>query len=964
MSSPALPDVSARPQAGPSRAQAPASPQAPPPTRSLDALLIAAFLGLTFLYGLFPQKDFDVWWHLRTGQLIRETGEIPKTDLYTFTAADAPWIDLHWGFQVASSWIYDHSGFVGLNLAKCAVTALAVGLLITAKAPGWPFWIMLLAWQPALYMLGGRMYVRPETMTLLWLSAFLAILFRWRSHPRLAYALPILQVAWVNTQGLFVLGPFLVGVAFLDAALAPGAFAPGRGRWWRHAILVTGLTGLACLLNPYGLRGALFPLELLKTMGDPTFGRHIAELSSIPKLVEDWGLGPIPSDPFGMLRYLVVNFPAFMLTFQVQLATIALGAVSFPLMWWARWRLARDARAKGQEREEAAPPKDKEKEKEGKRKAAAKPRLGKKALAELERRWLAGSPLQPMRFLLFLTFTYLSWKATRNSHQFAAVVGAVTAWNFGEWGMALARKHSARSLAAALAPRLAALGVIFAVVGLLLSGKVYEWGAEGRTVGLGEEPLWYAHDAVEFAGREGMPERFLSFHDGHSALYAFHNGPKRKIHTDARLEVIGPERYARYLKIKDHIRDSAASWPQELEAMGNPAILVDHQYNADVGARLLGNPSWRCARFDSIAALYLHENALAKAGVAPVDFGAEHFRRAPNEDESIPGRIARVQGFYKLIPMLTGLDPHQDDFPTKVRAAAEAVRLAQDAPDRLEGWKLLGLLEFLRPDSPTRGGTPSAPRWDGALAGDADLHYFRAIYALEQARLRAPQDFLTLSILANLVDQQGDRDVWAATTEELLAVKPINKLQTDALREIREQLDLDRRSQQGAAKDQDRWENRAELNALIQDLLRRGAYRKAAGILRDELPRSALDWGLTDTLARLLVSQGQPAEARRVLSQAREAPSPELIDLRIALTHWIEGNYPAARERLRAAIAAKPDSLPARRLLAQVELDAGDAPACLAAADDLLRIAPADSALARWARRAKALCQRYVPLPR
>ncbi len=39
-----------------------------------ERLLLGALLGVTFLLGCFPMGDFDVWWHLRTGQLILERG--------------------------------------------------------------------------------------------------------------------------------------------------------------------------------------------------------------------------------------------------------------------------------------------------------------------------------------------------------------------------------------------------------------------------------------------------------------------------------------------------------------------------------------------------------------------------------------------------------------------------------------------------------------------------------------------------------------------------------------------------------------------------------------------------------------------------------------------------------------------------------------------------------------------------
>ena len=62
-------------------------------TRALDGSLIVLFLVLTFLLGAFPLKDADIYWHLRTGDLIRQTGKVPQTDIFTFTREGTPWID-------------------------------------------------------------------------------------------------------------------------------------------------------------------------------------------------------------------------------------------------------------------------------------------------------------------------------------------------------------------------------------------------------------------------------------------------------------------------------------------------------------------------------------------------------------------------------------------------------------------------------------------------------------------------------------------------------------------------------------------------------------------------------------------------------------------------------------------------------------------------------------------------------
>ena len=63
----------------------------------------------------------------------------------------------------------------------------------------------------------------------------------------------------------------------------------------------------------------------------------------------------------------------------------------------------------------------------------------------------------------------------------------------------------------------------------VLSGSYYAISGEHRTIGLGEEPLWFPHKATRFAGKPGMPERFLSFHNGHASLYEYYHGPERKV---------------------------------------------------------------------------------------------------------------------------------------------------------------------------------------------------------------------------------------------------------------------------------------------------------------------------------------------------------------------------------------------------------------------------------------------------
>src|SRR5262245_41980308 len=183
------------------------APMSPRAVRWLDVAIVSAFLGLVFLLGLTRQRDIDFWWHLRTGDLIRQGGQVPRTDWFTYGAAGHEWIDMQWGFQVLLSWGYQLGGIPLLTVAKSVVIVATVALLLAAPEKGWPLWAMVLAWMPALMLFSGRMLIRPETLTVLYLAAFLAILARVRQRPWLAWLLPPIQVAWVNSQGLFFLGP-------------------------------------------------------------------------------------------------------------------------------------------------------------------------------------------------------------------------------------------------------------------------------------------------------------------------------------------------------------------------------------------------------------------------------------------------------------------------------------------------------------------------------------------------------------------------------------------------------------------------------------------------------------------------------------------------------------------------------------------------------------------------------------
>jgi tetratricopeptide (TPR) repeat protein len=946
MSTESPPDLMEMPAKKPSRARAAARDLVPrsPSWRSwlADGCLITSLLALTFLLGVFPLKDTDIFWHLRTGDLIRQTGQVPRTDLFTFTRVNVPWIDLHWVFQVAVSWLYQHWGVVGLNLAKCVVTCVAMLLLVTARRREWPVWVIVLAWLPALLVLGGRIYVRPETLTLLYLSIFLAILFRWDRYPRLSLLLPIVQVAWVNSQGLFVLGPILLVFALCDAALRFGFFAPERRQWWRTVVAASLLTGAACLINPYFITGALYPVELAGTMSNPIFSKNVAELMPVPDFIRSAGLWNLPM--------------------QLHFATMILGALSFmiPLVWLISVKVARAQPSPAAMGEKGADLLDLTDV--GTKRSRSKSRPTK---AEKRKRTLAPAMGQPtawrpslFRFLLYAAFSILSLQATRNSHQFAAVVGTITAWNFGEWAAFVRQRRSARDKAgstpADTVPRLVAFGAVVLVLLWVGSGLFYRMTGEGRVVSLGEEPVFFAHEAARFAGEPGMPSRFLSFHNGHASLFEYYHGPDRKVYTDPRLEVAGAPLFERYIQLGKRMSKDEPGWEAQLADMDRPVIMVDHEHSWEIGATLLRSAHWRCVWFDAIVAVFVHDSNTSVVRAHAVDFAARHFRPEPSiESRTIAELTASAKAFRSYAPAIAppGAEVHRQFIWLGLD---EARRILQQVPDSFDGWKLRGQIELFRELIPGN----ASPRFRAPFDPVVDLSMLRATYALVRASESGPRDFSTLKSLQIAYESRLMYEAALPVLDQIAALHSTNPQQS--AEQAKNHLIRPEYLRKLGTLPAIAWRNLSELDQIVTARLAAGRASSAVILLEQAYPPEKASWEMIDKIATLRLHLGEPARAREVLEKATSVPRPAVKEARVGTTFLIEGDLDAARRHYQRALDVEPTLFEALYCLAVLEQDTGNAQkayelaiqAIKAAADDPSRSAARNvaAAVARFAR--------------
>jgi hypothetical protein len=261
--------------------------------RFTDAILPLLLAGVAFILGCQELFDADVWWHLRSGRWILEHGRVPDLDPFTFASADRPWIDLQWLFQVALAGAFAVGGVRGMILVASGVCASAVLVAATACRSRWPRWVVVACWLPATVAMSTRFGPRPEVFSLLGVAAYLAVLLRADEVPSLAWRLAPIQVLWVNLHGLFVLGPLILGLYLADRFVCSLLGSrPSHGispaRWWVHLGGAATAVGIACLVNPYGLRGAALPVELfpkITAWGGP-YKSYIAEFMNLQTFVQ------------------------------------------------------------------------------------------------------------------------------------------------------------------------------------------------------------------------------------------------------------------------------------------------------------------------------------------------------------------------------------------------------------------------------------------------------------------------------------------------------------------------------------------------------------------------------------------------------------------------------------------------------------------------------------------------------
>lgn len=226
----------------------------------IQRITLISLLILIFCMTFTTSSDFsqDLGRHLKLGEIILQTHQIPKTNLFSYTNPTFPFINHHWGAEAIFYLMVKYFGLNSLTLLKVLLLLLTCLLLLKSnKREGsvLGFSFALLLFFPLLL---DRLDIRPELFGYLFFSLFLYILF-YQTNKKLLYVIPIIFIFWINAHITFVFGLALLFIyAFFNFK-----------KNIKIVLLLLICSGAALCFNPHGIDGFLYPFNVFRNYGYP-----------------------------------------------------------------------------------------------------------------------------------------------------------------------------------------------------------------------------------------------------------------------------------------------------------------------------------------------------------------------------------------------------------------------------------------------------------------------------------------------------------------------------------------------------------------------------------------------------------------------------------------------------------------------------------------------------------------------
>ncbi len=236
-----------------------------------------AVIAAIFFIALRSPTDPDLFWHLKTGELMWRYKIIPHIDWYSYTMSNFPWIDHEWLTEILMLKIKTIFGWSGLAIFFSAIITFTFGYLLpkstgrkdpstgSAQAPFYLGYLLIII---GVVISSPTFGARPQMVTLFGVALLFFMISKFKTAPqsKLIYFLPLIFLLWANMHAGFVLGLGILAIYLIlerfllkRARENPSAdwlksYQPLEPETWKKLAYLALVSFAATFLNPYGAR--------------------------------------------------------------------------------------------------------------------------------------------------------------------------------------------------------------------------------------------------------------------------------------------------------------------------------------------------------------------------------------------------------------------------------------------------------------------------------------------------------------------------------------------------------------------------------------------------------------------------------------------------------------------------------------------------------------------------------------
>ncbi len=174
------------------------------------SLSIAIFI-IILLLSIEPIKNYDIWWHLKTGEVIYQGGNILDKDIFSYTKAGENWVNHEWLSQVIFYITYKLFGLYGPITLKIFVLMASFFIIYKRNQLFLRGYYNIFSIAFIVMISHISWLSRPLIFTFLFIPLTLYLLDLYiLKNKKIIWSLPLIMLLWVNLHGSFILGLLLL----------------------------------------------------------------------------------------------------------------------------------------------------------------------------------------------------------------------------------------------------------------------------------------------------------------------------------------------------------------------------------------------------------------------------------------------------------------------------------------------------------------------------------------------------------------------------------------------------------------------------------------------------------------------------------------------------------------------------------------------------------------------------------